>query len=888
MIDIVEELLAKIKSSKDIPEWFNRIRLGVSRRNETLRPSDFERLNAAFVAKCVIDETQDNIALIHPYGSAVLHWAVLVATLCTYEEDYCDPSAEILNQLQRDQLFLVDGKLVRFVDFNREKREMSFLEKGKGKHGGCMNRMPVDRLKGRIQLYSGSARKERSFTGKPAIPTVGHPLFSTLYRIDAKELCPKTSIVVVTQKKDYVEQLKNLIVRCEPETVGKEAIIEDFCRAVPVVVQSNPQKESRILPIRDSRPPMIRVVSDLSIAMEVIRSNLNIDTLIVDGESKLVSRIWELKQLLEMPHLNNKILLLSSQIEDELLEKIKEIGFAMWVWDSPSVKTLCNHKPDAGETKITADDPFLIQRNMLSNTVSLERSIIKIPYPDAGVRKCMRHLTKALLHLRRHSENPVYGEAISDLILRVYRFRNEILSPFYNVGIPANGKENERYPADAKAIHELCDIVSRNIFDSDTRLTIDQIQQNVDALELSFRTVGNAKCRLLKDYIAANQGTSVIVRRTGDAEKAEKLYGKNRGNNRFLSLSDLRSVSYAPNLIFSGWFGNSHAPLLDRPISPRQIYLLYEIEEDNLAIAENRRMTSASRFSPIEQKAKLLGISVTEYGQLFGSQNGSEPRRISDQTEREETLKDLIDKLWLKGEIPIAPGQMDRGPVDAVYVVFDDDYCGFFTERYKAKVLDRASRSVTVKGIDSLVCGDELLFLKDERRDLFEVVVDIAEGQHPGLKEKAALWKNALQRLKEKNNFSDEQITELLNREGFSEKLPTVKRWFDEDIIAPLSLARLILILGKLIDDPELIMRGGEICRACTKLRALHVFVGKYLAREIIGSLSQDNQPRKESTGQLIENLKDLKNHVQPVQIFHIGRENKKVPYNMVNRLLEK
>ena len=111
-----------------------------------------------------------------------------------------------------------------------------------------------------------------------------------MYGIHADAVSPKTSIVIVTQKNYFLEQLRKLTVICQSD---KKSIIENFCSAVPVITQSSPSNEIRVSSGRDNRPPMIRIVSTLSSVINIVNNNKNIDTIIVDGESKILTHQWK-------------------------------------------------------------------------------------------------------------------------------------------------------------------------------------------------------------------------------------------------------------------------------------------------------------------------------------------------------------------------------------------------------------------------------------------------------------------------------------------------------------------------------------------------------------------------------------------------------------------
>lgn len=240
------QILNKIYKSSVIPEWFNRLALSAG---DVFYPgSEIDRINSIFIEKSIVEKTIENVAIVHPYGDAVLHWIVLVGLLCIYEDDYSNPELSLLEELKIGDVILVDGRRVRF-EGTREGSEgevkVGFSEKKKGASGACTTWISENSAKRRIAPYGGLAKKLESFTGKKRIKTIGHPLFEALYDLQKCTSYIKTSTMVVTQKKNYLKDISELMVSIKKRDADSAETLE-FCSALPVASYVSKDKFVRV------------------------------------------------------------------------------------------------------------------------------------------------------------------------------------------------------------------------------------------------------------------------------------------------------------------------------------------------------------------------------------------------------------------------------------------------------------------------------------------------------------------------------------------------------------------------------------------------------------------------------------------------------------------
>ncbi len=86
-------------------------------------------------------------------------------------------------------------------------------------------------------------------------------------------------------------------------------------------------------------------------------------------------------------------------------------------------------------------------------------------------------------------------------------------------------------------------------------------------------------------------------------------------------------------------------------------------------------------------------------------------------------------------------------------------------------------------------------------------------------------------------------------------------------------------------EDSDLLDNLRKIIYACRKLRALHVRLGKYLAKCIFASIDSQQESKIDSV--MRNRIKELSKCVTTVRIKSIGSNFKMIAKNKVNHLIE-
>lgn len=224
--------------------------------------------------------------------------------------------------------------------------------------------------------------------------------------------------------------------------------------------------------------------------------------------------------------------------------------------------------------------------------------------------------------------------------------------------------------------------------------------------------------------------------------------------------------------------------------------------------------------------------------------------------------------------------------VHALPVIFEEDFVAFLTRTHGCRCLDLDDEMISVKHPKDLQTGDILVFVKDSSSDIFDELVSIvkrADSEIRSIADIANIWKNALIRYVEYRDLTVLDLQKELQRLGVERETSTIRLWFSDERIGPGEDA--IRTIARLTQDPDLNRKVDHVINACAQMRALHVKIGRYLARSIVSSITGRLVHKEDS---LLSNLSDdLTRHAELVTVLRVDRQPVLISLSKANRLYE-
>lgn len=226
-------------------------------------------------------------------------------------------------------------------------------------------------------------------------------------------------------------------------------------------------------------------------------------------------------------------------------------------------------------------------------------------------------------------------------------------------------------------------------------------------------------------------------------------------------------------------------------------------------------------------------------------------------------------------------------------ILFDNGYCAFLTNHYKANVLSADGKDIIKKTSDRLQVGDKMIFIvdkTDEDGDIVKKVIknllsypefDNYYGEYFKLNN---LWKNKLKKYMVLNNISELDIANKFLVHGKKINRITISNWIDGSTVGPRD-EKDIRIVASIISDEEVNSNIEEIIKACSNERKLQIRIRKIVAQIILNSLLIDEE-KDRSLHSMIKNIiGDFSKYIHIKQIKKISDSNDSVNVLYVNKL---
>jgi hypothetical protein len=248
-------------------------------------------------------------------------------------------------------------------------------------------------------------------------------------------------------------------------------------------------------------------------------------------------------------------------------------------------------------------------------------------------------------------------------------------------------------------------------------------------------------------------------------------------------------------------------------------------------------------------------------------------------------MEDFISRAVSKAMHYYQGGRNDL--TDARLVLFTNGKKAFFQKGNKIRIIDPERDSIELLTIENLSEGDDVVFLGDSNRTIFDELVVFYEHKPEmvNLVRLSELWRIALVDYCKEKNLDTEQLKWRLQGYGLKRHVVTLDNWLsgqvicpDEDDYAPLA------IISEVTGNENLKSNLEGVKSAAKTIHALRIKIGHYLSRKITQSYvspdALDDDPILKSK------LDEILNNVQQARVMEISEQFIKIPVDLTNKLL--
>lgn len=839
--------------------------------------SDYEKINVKTISDILENEHKHNI-IIHPGGSVIyLLTLIFSATrMCVY--NMTAPENYILDTLKKDDIVLIDNKKARYKGIvnldcvNGKKIALRFRKKG------SMYYIPVEHSY-KITPYKGNSENLNKMGSKKSTrksPTKN--IVSQLSGIDIQDMSgifKYSSVIVCHESREIEALITDTEIVCDN---GKTC----FTNVYPSAYYSSTDKHRDFAGNISKAEPVLKFVSRISTAGDLIRSDKNIKNLLIFGEKIYKYYLGELDWLLQKKTLDNIIIILNWEYITNINYFLNnENDFKWYVWDKNEI--LNNVNLFEGKDYINNAYISREQDDLLSCFVDSETEVIKVEdYSEYSPEPLT--IRESLYEVSRMNT----PDEVKEEFLRI---SYSLLKLFEQSCFPLEYFEEQIKKGQIPASHPVERIDKLIELEHEFRkyiLSKDDLSKLGKTISLigEFREQllsNNPKWDLLQPIICSNSSKKKAI-------VLCKSYYKNiiqnyidtlncEVNADLFSASDFYPQTIYDEIIFTGIHSSAKEKLIESYHGKKVIYLLYKSEQK---IQSWKLKKNTNILNKIYRKNSFVKSEV-DY-------TDDEP---DPDINRHIDLDDLLFDLT-RNKTHIQTSE-NYGPTVETYrtVIFNTGEIVYLTKYYRPCVVDITNQDIKDVTVEDLNTGDELVFVKDTNSQHDDIIMDIIgrlllnedfKNQYEEEFKLSKSWKDMLRKYMNENNYSSSDITVWLDVFDIKRHPATINNWLNNPkIIGPVE-KEIYYALAQITDNKFFLKNWEKIYGACDDIRRLHTKLKKYLGTAIANRIS--GGIGNEFDNIIEEAIGDLTRYALVMQIEHIITESNIVPLNMSNKII--
>lgn len=851
-----------------------------------LNVGDYELLNAFLIHNNVLDDTKKSLAIFHPKNDLLDVWLLITMGLSAYKYSVLKNSKLLISDFKKGELVEYNGRILLY-------------------NGVYVD--PVDKIE-RFQLVYGD-----EYTICPTSENIPVRYFPELSKYTGSKTTPDLSSAKRHKRnvKDALQTLLNL----QEQYAGfsgyptflissESSRFADLLREVQVngtpffdmFPSAKCTQENRQRLGRDSikRSFMFYFVTNLSTADDVLRDEPHIRTLFVDARGKSLKDGTLLASVRTQYGLEDIYMLQTLDRLDSANKLDSGLGFKIWIWDKSDFSGMESQNTN-GEQTVPADNDFVRMvadhnaiPGRLSNYIDTPVEVAYPPGLALGQHDSIQTCIREMFSLSRD-----YGNAdMQNFSIHAAGVANRIFqSPVPAIDADNAMKDSGRrtFNEDIVFLKERLNLLSYGPIPEDFKFYASEL---ISLLEQSTNA--------FKDYYGKRDAVVSIIKNNPDIKICILV------NSKYASMSEAagRKIAEAlnsggnglpPGIVVADNLAQSateydiiiwtYKPpygeyLMLEPSVQNNFILLYPLQKKEYELST---VVNSRRFMPYLKSDYRSGVMKVPAGML--QEKTPPPGKTTNELDAFD-LEQLLSATMAKA-VAYYHGSGHANLVEARMVLFTDGTHALFQPGNKIKVVDLEHEAVETKTVNSLSEDDDVAFLKDSKRTVFDELVEYYQHK-PEVVELikiSELWRSALIVYRDEHFLHPVRLKKILDEAGLVRHPATIESWLDGSTICPVEDDYAgVDIIARVTNDTNLDKDAEDVKNAARKIHALRIKIGRYLAKRITQSYFSPDSIIDDPV--LRDKLDEISSHVRIVRVYKITDEPIKVPAEMTNKLL--
>ena len=807
----------------------------ITRGGDLYKSSYFDEINTTLLLDKLYETSdRDDLALVLPETPAISVLVVIHSLLCLLEFDSSGSSFNVADLKEGDHVIYDSGGIEKpsiFEGSYEQDGQLVFklnVEDGAGKHGPIIEHVTWER-RHKILPYNPKPKSDKRH--KPF--SMNLKSLSRRMMLNKGDLLNLQSrcLLVANGKAKFIESIKNLSV------YGR-----DMGSVFPVSEYKSSRQGVKILGDPAGRKSVLCLATSVDLATDIALTDRQFKLVIIEGASKIKNSYSQIKKLNADDYPRRIVCLLQSTDVEEL-QMLRKIGFDTWAYrKSDFLNSGKGHPPSSTDQ----EGIFAKHDAIISNLECSKTDLESINDPVADL--LFGDLASNIQGLSVHTDesDPVVGEMINRVWRLFMLFRSlPITIQDFEQSMRSSGKNTlEQHLEDLRRDSRQVSDANSLTYSSEQVAALNGINECLDQLYRHLYGV-NRKQQAITDALdKANGATTIICSNEEMAEVIRESGVFDHPQTRVTVISQYNLDWQEPikNTIICGYLSaNLYARSVLAPFG-NCLFLLYPQEEKSFnRKAQNNPITKMSNHE-YQLRRRFPKLALDNERQ--SKRNASTKEELNDS-----------DSLWQQITEKFADATNFSNPNRGAFVLsehkteaykirFEDQSHTFISKDGYARRLNREGMELERVDYRKLEIGDELIFIESSRdilQSLLDRIFDKSDRLR-SLRHESSGWWRRLKEYSDRHNLKAADITGRLRQLGYKRHEVTITSWLKGRIIEPLDSDRALKAIANITGDTRLKENAPSIIRACKKIKALHIKVGRLLVGEVLKSVVMEEK----------------------------------------------
>ncbi|MDV4152120.1 DrmE family protein [Clostridium sp. AL.422] len=795
----------------------------------------------------------------------------------TYYENMVDPNKNILDILTNNEKVCYKGDLYIYDGIN-ELNKMKYI-KLKGNKGLIRNIALENAFE--ITVYNGTSSRINKSKDFLIGTNITKKFIADIYNCDVNKLngfINSSTLFVMRGKEKLLDIIESIEFHYDNKKIP-------FTELFPLGYWSS-EENCLIVKNRIKEDLLFNVASNISTALDLIINDENISNVIVIGDKAYKDSLETEIRRINLYNRIKKLILVGSWENTNNFNYFisKDNKFDIYAVTKDLVLSNINfYSNNEFQTKSSIQEKnYKLIQNMID-----KRVIIQDVEDELGIGTNILKVTGYLKSLC------VYGKSNDDVLQFIktsYHICNKLeytIIPF--IYCNSNYENINIKVGRLKIIWRLFD---------NTRVEYGLMKSVIEIIDemLIKLNRNNNKFEELKKIIKASRSKTTLLIKNKDEIKDIERYLMMQRMNKLVKV-----VEYKKNIDILS-FDNIIMPFYQEDLNIftsnylKDVYVIcYEREQ-----YKYKRDMKINKIvaNDIYKNNKLECDDEYEYEDI-------DLNSLNDQNEElivteDETINDIIEANWIR---IITSQQGDTSnksfsgskSIAKKIVFFKDGKYAFLSENYIVNSVDRVKNDISIKRIEDIDYGDELIFVVNTITDKNDIVKDTIDRllEHIEFQKKYKkyfdnnlLWKDSLINYMKKNFLDEKDISNNFKIKGCDITALAIKNWLNGSIIGPQNSEH-IKVIAKIIKNKILSERIDEVIASCKQVRSIQIQIRKAIARMIINSVVSGQNGDFHMYRYVKEAIGDLSSYAYIGDVISIKDIDKEIPIQNINRIIE-